>query len=326
MSVKSAALLATTAALVMSSAPLAPRDFRIDAGHSDVSFSIGFLGRAVKGRFDNVQGTIVYTPASDGGPGRSGITVVIETNTINTGSKHRDEHLRTSDFFDVQQFPRIVFQSKSIRRIRDGFVMSGPLTMHGVTRTIDIPFRQTAKQPVQDPHGSNLIAFTGSVRIARKDFGILGGSKYNDWFDKLRSATVADTVDVDIDIEGWATDFARDHKYDAALKRIAADGVASIVSATREKFARDPNAMAGSEWEFSQLGAALMANGRAADAIEILKLETEMFPKSSSARSGLAVAYETAAQPQAAIKLVNEALALDPFDTRALELKRRLGG
>ena len=53
MSIKSAALLATTATLAFSSAPLAPRDFRIDAGHSDVSFSIGFLGRTVKGRFDN---------------------------------------------------------------------------------------------------------------------------------------------------------------------------------------------------------------------------------------------------------------------------------
>ena len=274
-----------------------------------------------------MQGTIVYAPASDGSPAQSGITVVIETNSINTGWKHRDEHLRTSDFFDAQRFPRIVFQSKSIRRTRDGFVMSGPLSMHGVTRSIDIPFRQASKQPVQDPHGSNLIAFTGSFRLARKDFGILGGSTYNDWFDQLRSATMADTVDVNIDIEGWATDFARDHKYDVALNRIASEGVASIISATRARYAKGSKchgeALNGSS---ASLAPPSWQTGKPRTQLRSCGWRRRLFPKSSSARAALASAYEAAAQPQIAIKLVNEALALDPFDTRALELKRRLGG
>jgi len=306
-------------------APAILREFRIDTGHSDVSFSIGFLGRAVKGRFDDVQGTFVYAPTADGNPGQSAITVAIETGSINTGWKHRDDHLRSSDFFDAQRFPTIVFQSRSIRRSPTGFVMSGPLTMHGVTRTIDIPFRPLTTKPVEDPHGSTLMSYSGSLRIARKDFGILGGSKYNEWFDQLRSSTMSDTVDVNIELEVWATDFARDRRYEGALKRIATEGIAARVAAARAAYAKNPKSFEEAEWEFSQIGAALLAQGKTSDAVELLKLNAEFFPKSPSARVGLARAYEVAGQSGAARKLLAEALAVDPFHTRALEMRRRLG-
>jgi len=205
------------------------REFRIDAGHSDIAFSIGFLGHPVRGRFDDIRGTIVYAA---GKPGASAITVVIGAKSIATGSAHRDEHLRSADFFDVARYPSIVFRSTTIESRGAALVANGVLTMHGVSRVVSIPFRESSP-PIVDPHGSTIVLFSGQLRIARKDFGILGGSKYNDWFDEIRSATMADSVDISLDITGWDTDFDRIHQYDAPLQRIERDGIASTLERLR---------------------------------------------------------------------------------------------
>lgn len=266
-------------------APVPVREYRIDAGHTDVAFSIGFLGHPVRGRFDDVRGTIAYA-ATD--PGASGVTVVIATKSISTGSAHRDEHLRSPDFFDAAKFPAIVFRSVSIVRRGDALVATGPLTMHGVTRTVVIPFRETIA-PVADPHGSNLVFFSGRLRIARKDFAILGGSKYNDWFDELRSAAMGDTVDVTLDVAGWQPDPMRAKPYD--------DDTAAQ---------------------------ALHARGRTAEAIALLRAASEKADGSAPLHSALARLYELAGNDSAAKAQTSRALALDSLDTRALELARRL--
>lgn len=175
----------------VSSAAATLREFRIDAGHSAVEFSVPFLGHAVRGRFDDVQGTIVYAPAPNGGVGASAVSVAIATASVNSGSRHRDEHLRSEDFFDAARYPVILFQSTGFALRDSAFMMRGTLTMHGVARTVMIPFRADGA-PIDDPHGSALVHFTGGLRIARREYGILGGSRHNDWFDALRSATMGD--------------------------------------------------------------------------------------------------------------------------------------
>src|SRR4051812_5714705 len=120
------------------------REFRIDAGHSDVAFSIGFLGHPVRGRFDDIRGTIAYAA---GDPAASAMTVVIGAKSIATGSAHRDEHLRSADFFDVAKYPTIVFRSTAIEGRGGALVANGVLTMHGVSRPVSIPFRE-ASAPV----------------------------------------------------------------------------------------------------------------------------------------------------------------------------------
>src|SRR5689334_11290825 len=87
---------------------LSLQEYTVDAGHSIVEFSVGFALARVKGRFPDTHGTILYDPEH---PERSSISVVIETKTIDTGWPHRDEHLRTDDFFDVEKYPTITFQS-----------------------------------------------------------------------------------------------------------------------------------------------------------------------------------------------------------------------
>src|SRR4051812_20493236 len=95
--------LAAPALLPAQSATLVPphvQEFAIDGGHTIVEFAIRFAFTRVKGRFTDTKGTLLYDAAD---PARSSITVVIDAKSLDTGWGHRDEHLRTSDFFDVEK-------------------------------------------------------------------------------------------------------------------------------------------------------------------------------------------------------------------------------
>lgn len=299
-----------------------PREYRIDAGHSDVEFSIGFLTGPVRGRFDDIRGVILYDPTI---PESSSVTVVIGAKSIATGSAHRDEHLRSADFFAVDSFPEIVFQSRRITRTKTGFAAVGRLTMHGVTREITIPFRE-AFAPIADPHGSSLVGFSGEVTLARKDFGILGGATYNPWFDAIRSATMADSAHVTLQVTGWDYDYARssDVGLKTTLDSIASKGTTAAVAQVRARFAANPAAFKDAEWSIDQAGRALQARGQGGDALEIFRLNAELFPRSPAAQTSLALALYGRGDHAAARAAVERALALDRYDPRALELDRRL--
>lgn len=303
-------------------APAQAREFRLDAGHSDIGFSIGFLGSKVRGRFDGLRGTITYDERQTSA---SSITIVIEAASLNSGSRHRDEHLKSSDFFDVATYPTITFQSSSVTRQGAGLVVRGPLTMHGVTKEVAIPFR-ALHAPAADPHGSTLIDFAGSVRLARADFQIMGGAKYNEWFDQLRSATMADSADITLEVSGWDTDFgrAKNAAVDSAVAHIERDGVAAVVARARAAVVKNPVAFKDGEWDVDQIGRALIQRGMVKDALAIFALEAEFFPKSATAHTAFGAGLEATGDKTAARAQYERALELDPRETRALERMRRL--
>lgn len=310
--------LAATASAQVS--PASIREFRVDAGHSRAEFAIGFLGFPVRGRFDDVKGTIAYVPGS---PTKSSVTVVIGAASIHTGSDHRDEHLRSDDFFDAAKFPRIVFQSRRIESGAKGLVAIGDLSMHGVTREVRLPFREVMSM-YEDPHGSTIVAFAGALRLARADFGITGGSKHNEWFDAVRARSMADSVDVTIEAEGWDTDFSRAKQYDAALARFEKVGIMQSLAPFRASIAQRPDTLRNSEWEFDQIGRALLNRGKIADGIEVMRFNTEVAPRSSTAFAALARAYELGGNRVEARAAAEQSLAINPYDPRAMELLRRL--
>lgn len=312
----------TSAQAVASLDRTGAREFQIEAAHTTVGFSIGFVGMPVRGTFDNVGGTIVY---ASGRPDESAVTVSIPTSGIHTGSEHRDGHLKSSDFFDAAQYPTIVFQSTTIERRGSRLIMHGNLRMHGVTKEISFPFTEFRGSPVVEPHGSTLVQFSAALRLARKDFGILGGSKYNDWFDQVRQAAMADSVDINLEISAWDPDYDRNHRYDPALARIAKDGIGATTARIRELYRSAPDSLRNAEWEFAQIGKALVQRGNYRDAIEILAVTAEIFPKSSDAQASLARAYELSGDRDKAASHTRDALKLNPDAPRALELKRRLG-
>jgi polyisoprenoid-binding protein YceI len=311
-------LLATPAGAL----PEGLREYAIDSGHSLVEFSIGFLHTNVRGRFDGKRGTIFFDAQQ---PERSSVTVVLESRSVDTGSDHRDEHLRSDDFFDVERYPAIRFQSREVKRHDDGLLLIGSLSLHGTTRDVRIPVR-VVQPPTQDPHGSTIVNFAGALRIARRDYGILGGSRHNEWFDALRSATMADSVDITLEIEAWATDFDRqvDPRLEQGVARVGAIGVDSLARALRARAAADPKSLQGQEWGIDQLGRALFVRHREAEGMKLLQLNAELFPRSAAANVSLAWCWDASGKRPEALAACARALQCDPDDPRAQEWKRRL--
>lgn len=166
--------------------------WNIDPAHTNVNFGIRHLGiSTVRGRFDNVAGTIVADAAH---PEKSSVNVTIKVASINTGIGMRDDHLKTADFFDAEKYPEITFQSTKISKTRSGFTARGKLTMHGVTREISLPF--AVKGPVNDGMGSNRIGTTTQITLNRRDYGINYGAKMANG-----SLDVGNDVDVTISLE-----------------------------------------------------------------------------------------------------------------------------
>ncbi|HYV96750.1 MAG TPA: YceI family protein [Gemmatimonadaceae bacterium] len=271
------------AVLTAAQQPQQPVEFSVDAGHTIVEFSVGFALSHVKGRFSQTHGTILYDSAHFE---RSSISIVIESNSIDTGWPHRDDHLKSDDFFDVEKFPAITFQSDQIVRRGTGWSMSGPLTMHGVTRRVSIPFALLA-QPSRSPASPNLILNAeGSLRLARKDFGVLGGDKHNSWFTALRSATVSDTVDISLEIEGWVEDRVaqRPAPIDAALDRIKKEGVDAQIARMRQyKSTASPADFARTFHGTDLVVRALVGDGRTQEAVALAGAITDLYPDLASA-------------------------------------------
>jgi polyisoprenoid-binding protein YceI len=270
-------------AALQASEKLTLQEYTVDAGHSIVEFSVGFAISRVKGRFPQTRGTILYDSAA---PERSSVSIVIDAGSIDTGWPHRDDHLRTDDFFDVEKYPTITFQSRRIERAGERWIVTGPLTMHGITKEIAIPLRFVAPPSRQPESRSMVLNVIGAVRLARKDFGVLGGGRHNSWFTAARGATVADSVDVSLEIEGWLADAGsqRPPGVQDAVGRIRANGVSAYLDRLRQVRGTKSEAEFAAYFHGADLIVrALIAEGMVAEAVAASKGMTELFPGLASA-------------------------------------------
>ena len=153
--------------LAISSAALAADEFKIDPNHSSINFAVAHMGvSTVLGRFTAFEGKIVY---DDKDVTKSSVNVTIKTASINTDVTARDNDLRSDHYFDVEKFPEITFQSKSVEKSGNGLVAHGTLTIRGIAKDVDIPFEM--KGPADAGKGKVMGAH-GSVTIEREDFGV----------------------------------------------------------------------------------------------------------------------------------------------------------
>jgi len=144
--------------------------WNIDPQHSEVGFEIKHMMFAkVRGRFEAVEGTIVLGP--EDAIEQSRVEVLLQAGSINTGQAQRDEHLRSADFLDVERFPTLSFASTSVRREGSGELrVEGNLTMHGVTRDVELVGVETGRG--SDPWGHERVGFAAETTIDRRDFGL----------------------------------------------------------------------------------------------------------------------------------------------------------
>jgi polyisoprenoid-binding protein YceI len=163
----------------------------IDPVHSRVGFvARHMMVTKVRGTFTDYSGEVTIADDLE----QSSVTVEIQMESIDTGNKDRDGHLRTNDFFDVAQFPTMSFKSTAIELDGNEGKLHGDLTLKGVTKpvTFDVEFEGVTG----DPWGGTRAGFSATTTVTRKDWGV-------EWNAPLETGgvMVGDKVQLELDIQ-----------------------------------------------------------------------------------------------------------------------------
>jgi polyisoprenoid-binding protein YceI len=167
--------------------------WNIDAAHSGIHFSIRHMVVSkVRGRFTKYSGTVDLDPAD---LTRSVVEVTIDAASNDTDNAQRDTHLRSPDFFDVDQFPALRFRSTRIEKLSDEqYRVVGDLTIRDVTREVPLTVEYGGRG--KDPWGNERAGFVARASIDRKDFGLA-------WNQLLEAGgvLVSNRVDIELDVQ-----------------------------------------------------------------------------------------------------------------------------
>lgn len=137
----------------------------IDASHSEVGFTVRHLVVSkVRGSLSGVAGTIVV--AEDG----IKVDATIDAATITTRDENRDGHIKSADFFDIENHPTWTFSSTSVVGSGNDFKLVGDLTLRGVTKSVELDVEFAGVNT--DPWGNTKAGFEAKGSINRKDFGV----------------------------------------------------------------------------------------------------------------------------------------------------------
>lgn len=174
--------------------------WNIDTTHAEVGFAVKHLMiSTVKGRFKEFTGT---GETNDDGTIRS-VAMEIDVASIDTNVEQRDGHLKSPDFFDVANHPKLTFRSTAIRQSGSDVTIEGDLTIRGTTKRITL--KGTYTPPTTDPWGNPRAALDVSGVINRKDWGLT-------WNQALETGGVVVGEDVKIRIEAEAVAVPADEK------------------------------------------------------------------------------------------------------------------
>lgn len=139
----------------------------IDTSHSSVSFSVRHMMFAkVRGSFGTWSADVTSNDDATAGS----VKVAIDVASIDTKEEKRDAHLRSADFFDVENHPTMSFASTGFERSGDAFKLAGDLTIRGTTKPVTLSGKFLGSGV--DPWGNKRLLFEGSTTIDRFDFGL----------------------------------------------------------------------------------------------------------------------------------------------------------
>lgn len=167
----------------------------IDPVHSEIGFSVRHMMVSnVRGRFTKFEGAIVT--AED--PAQSSVTATIDMTSIDTSNQQRDDDLRSSGFFDIENHPTMTFRSTGLRLSGDSgeeFLLDGELTVRGITQPVTLQVELGGFGP--DPFGGTRVGFNATAEIKRSDFGITGNVLIEGG-----GVVIADKVKLNLEIQG----------------------------------------------------------------------------------------------------------------------------
>jgi polyisoprenoid-binding protein YceI len=168
--------------------------YDIDPAHSSAHFSVRHMMISnVKGEFGKVSGTVAFDRDN---PSASKIDVTIDAASLHTRDEQRDAHLKSADFLDVAVYPEIRFVSHRVEAEGPGVHrVTGDLTIHGVTK--DVTLQVDGPTPeVKDPWGNTKAGATATVKIHRKDFGLVWNAAL-----ETGGVLVGDDVSINLEVE-----------------------------------------------------------------------------------------------------------------------------
>jgi polyisoprenoid-binding protein YceI len=167
--------------------------WKIDPGHTTVEFvAKHMMITKVRGRFPDVEGTITFDESDIT---NSSVEATIQVATVSSGSEQRDNHLRTGDFFLVEQYPTITFKSKRIEpKGDDEYAIIGDLTIRGITREVALDTTYEGRNV--SPWGAETIGFSAETTVNRRDFDL-------NWNVALETGgvLVSDKVKLELNVE-----------------------------------------------------------------------------------------------------------------------------
>lgn len=181
-----AALISLPLAAVAAQTPQLPREapgkplpkravsgrYKVDPAHTQVLFRVNHLGFSeYTGQFTQPNGTLVLDAKR---PSRSRVEVRFPIAAVKTTDPELDKHLQAADFFDAKRFPEGRFVSTMIQASGTRAMISGNLTLHGVTRPVVLNTRLVGAGP-GFPDGKPNIGFVAQTTVKRSDFGISSG-------------------------------------------------------------------------------------------------------------------------------------------------------
>jgi polyisoprenoid-binding protein YceI len=168
--------------------------WKLDPAHSVAEFKVRHMMIAnVKGQFTVIAGSLTLDPNEIT---NSRIEASVDAASINTRDAQRDGHLKSPDFFDVEKYPKLTFQSTRVERRGEGeLAVRGNLTIHGVTQEVVFGV-EGPTPPHKDPWGNTRIGVSATAKINRKDFGL-------NWNAALEAGgfLVGDEITITLDVE-----------------------------------------------------------------------------------------------------------------------------
>ncbi|MBX3117593.1 MAG: YceI family protein [Fimbriimonadaceae bacterium] len=169
--------------------------YTIDADHCSISFEITHLGLSqTHGRFNKFSGKL-EEDAKD--LTKSSVEFTAQIDSIDTAVAARDKHLLTADFFDAAKYPTLTFKSTKVEKTKDGYTVTGDLTMKDKTKSITIPFKHYGPYTLTVGDNSTRVGIVAEpIKIKRSDFGVGGDFKLPDG-----TEGASDTVIVRISFE-----------------------------------------------------------------------------------------------------------------------------
>ena len=158
---------AGAAAAAAPAPPADPNAWRIDVGHSELTFTIRHFVSRVRGGFGQWSGTIIVDTSS---LGRGSVDVTIQAASIDTQNENRDRDLRSANFFEVEKFPTITFRSTKVEGTANDLTVTGDLTIRGITKPVVL--KGSYLGHTIDNRGAQRIGFEATTTINRLDYGV----------------------------------------------------------------------------------------------------------------------------------------------------------